>query len=205
MENTIPANTTKLPLKIGTCATLNTTQKLFDAAMQQTPAVKSYPTQTISTWNVEPALSQITSELKYFDITGPDIYIIVINDEKMIQTTPRQWLEKRRKWRKQEYRHAYMEAAIEQGVAWQIKINREKRNLSQGELANMIGSRQSAISRVEDASYGRHRLETLTKIANAFDCALQVRFIPYSKLARDSDDLSPEALYAKSYTEEIAQ
>ncbi|MBU1690510.1 MAG: helix-turn-helix domain-containing protein [Gammaproteobacteria bacterium] len=150
-------------------------------------------------------MTQMIGNLKHFDTAGQNIFIVLINNEKMLKTTPLQWLKKRRKWRNQEYRHSYMEAAIEQGVAWQIKINREKRNLSQGELANMIGSQQSAISRVEDTSYGRHRLETLTKIANAFDCALQVRFIPYSKLARDSDDLSPKALYAESYTEEIAQ
>jgi transcriptional regulator with XRE-family HTH domain len=113
-------------------------------------------------------------------------------------------LEKRPRWRNQEYRQAYMEAAIEQGVAWQIKINRERRQLSQKALAQRIGTRQSAISRAEDPEYGRHRLETLAKIANAFDCALQVRFIPYSVLAMDSDDLSPDALYAPSFEEECS-
>jgi transcriptional regulator with XRE-family HTH domain len=110
----------------------------------------------------------------------------------------------RPRWRNIEYRQAYMEAAIEQGVAWQIKVNREQRQLSQKALAQRIGTRQSAISRAEDPEYGRHRLETLVKIANAFDCALQVRFIPYSTLARHSDDLSPDALYAPSFEEECS-
>jgi transcriptional regulator with XRE-family HTH domain len=115
---------------------------------------------------------------------------------------PKQWLAKYTKWRKEEYRHAYMESTIEQGIAWQIRINRERRQMSQRDLASKIGSRQSAISRAEDTSYGRHRLETLVKIANAFDCALQVKLIPYSSLARDSEDLSLSALYAPSYSEE---
>lgn len=118
--------------------------------------------------------------------------------------TSGEWLAKRTKWRKPEYRHAYMESAIEQGVAWQIRVNRERRQMNQRDLAEKIGSRQSAISRAEDTTYGRHRLETLVKIAHAFDCALQVRFVPYSTLAKDSDDLSPLALYAPSYSEETA-
>lgn len=111
-------------------------------------------------------------------------------------------LAKRPRWKNQEYRQAYMEAAIEQGIAWQIKVNRERRQWSQKDLARLIDTRQSAISRAEDPEYGRHRIETLTKIANAFDCALQVRFVPYSSLARDSADLSQDTLYAPSFDEE---
>lgn len=107
------------------------------------------------------------------------------------------------KWVNREYRHAYMEASIEQGVAWQIKLNREGRGLSQTELARLIGSKQSAISRAEDPTYGRHRIETLVKIAHTFDCALQVKFIPYSALAMDSEDLSIAVQYVQSYSEEI--
>ncbi len=119
------------------------------------------------------------------------------------QATPLQRLLERPRWRDPEYRHAYMESAISHGVAWQIRTNREKRQLSQTALAAKIGSQQSAISRAEDTTYGSHSLDTLVKIANAFDCALQVRYIPYSSLARDSEDLSPEALYTESYNEEI--
>jgi DNA-binding XRE family transcriptional regulator len=132
------------------------------------------------------------------------VFIIVTPPRtNALATTSQQWLAKRKKWRTIEYRQSYMEAAIEQGVAWQIKINRERRNLTQTELASRIGSKQSGISRAEDPSYGRHSLDTLVKIAHVFDCALQVRFIPYSQLAKDSDDLRPDVLYAKSYTEEI--
>lgn len=127
--------------------------------------------------------------------------IVIVVDQK---TAPHQSLLERPRWRNPDYRHAYMESSIAQGIAWQIKINREKRQLSQRALAVKVGSRQSAISRAEDATYGSHSLETLVKIANAFDCALQVRFVPYSTLARDSEDLSPEALYTESYDEEIA-
>ena len=109
----------------------------------------------------------------------------------------------RHEWLDKEFREGYLEGAVEQGVAWQIRSNRQARRLSQDDLANAIGTNQSAISRAEDPEYGAHSLDTLTKIAHAFDCALSVKFVPYSQLAIDSEDLSPEALYARSFTEEL--
>lgn len=107
-------------------------------------------------------------------------------------------------WQDQEYRHAYLSASIEQGLAWQIRANRQARKLTQQQLAEALGTQQSAISRLEDPEYGAHSIETLISIANIFDCALSVRFIPYSTLSRESEDLSPEALYADPYSEEIS-
>lgn len=112
-------------------------------------------------------------------------------------------LSRRPKWSDEEYRQAYMEAAVEQGVAWQIKINREARGLTQEELAKATGTGQSAISRAEDPSYGAQSLEVLIKIANAFDCALSVKFVSYSQLAFDSERLGEFEQYACSYEEEI--
>ncbi|QHE88866.1 helix-turn-helix domain-containing protein [Hydrogenophaga sp. BPS33] len=82
-----------------------------------------------------------------------------------------------------------MDAAIEQGVAWQIRLNREFRGMSQRELAKLLGTQQSAVSRLEDPSYGNHSLETLAKIAKIFDCALSVKFVSYSQLAYESERL----------------
>lgn len=89
-----------------------------------------------------------------------------------------------------------MEAAIEQGVAWQISINRNLRGLSQTKLAGILGTKQSAISRLEDPEYGAHSLDTLIQIAKAFDCALMVKFVSYSVLAEDSENLSEIDQYA---------
>jgi DNA-binding XRE family transcriptional regulator len=118
------------------------------------------------------------------------------------QPSPAYWLSLKPELQDIEYRQAYMEAAVEQGIAWQIRTNRIKRNMSQVDLSEKIGSAQSAISRAEDPCYGKHSLDTLIRIAHAFDCALQVRFIPYSKLVTDSEDLSPDALYAPPYEKE---
>lgn len=106
------------------------------------------------------------------------------------------------KWVDREYRHAYVEAAIEQGLAWQIRANRKSQGLSQEQLAQRIGSHQSAVSRLEDPTYGSHSIETLLSLATAFDCALSIRFVPFSTFARESLDLGPDALIAAPFPSE---
>jgi transcriptional regulator with XRE-family HTH domain len=119
--------------------------------------------------------------------------------------TPQQALRERPEWADPEYRRGYMDASIEEGLAWQIRANREQRKLTQGELGAIIGTTQSGIHRFEDPEYGKHSIETLVKLAHAFDCALSVKFVPYSQLALESEDLSPEALHAESYEVEARQ
>lgn len=121
------------------------------------------------------------------------------------QRSVRDILERRPKWKDREYRESYMEASIEQGIAWQIRINREIRDMKQSDLARAIDTGQSAISRLEDPSYGSHSLETLVKVAHAFDCALSVKFVSYSQLAYDSERLGEGEQYAASYTDEMKE
>jgi len=108
-------------------------------------------------------------------------------------------------WSDREYREAYLEASIEQGIAWQIRINRQKRNLTQNELAKVLNTRQSAISRLEDPEHGAYNLKTLIEIAKAFDCALSIKFIPYSRLACESYNLSEDDQFAPSYSAETQE
>ena len=125
--------------------------------------------------------------------------------KKIFDTLPRPHsaLRKRPEWIEAEYRQGYLEGAVEQGIAWQIRANRQRRGMSQELLAKAIGTAQSAVSRAEDPEYGAQSLETLLKIAHAFDCALSVKFIPYSHLALESEDLRPEALLAAPFADEI--
>ena len=112
-------------------------------------------------------------------------------------------LSKYPKWRDAEYRRAYLLASIEQGIAWQIKTNRTARGLSQADLAGALRTEHSAVSQLEDPACGGYTVDTLLKLAEAFDCALSLRFVPFSELACESQDLSPQALYAAPYSEEI--
>lgn len=105
-------------------------------------------------------------------------------------------------WLDDETREAYMEATVEQDIAWQIALNRKARKLSQSDLAKRCQTRQSAIARIEDPTYGKHSLAMLVKVAHAFECALRVKLIPYSQLAEEIQDTSPEALTVASFSDE---
>jgi transcriptional regulator with XRE-family HTH domain len=111
-------------------------------------------------------------------------------------------LRSKRHWQDKELREAYAEAAVEQGIAWQIRLNREMRNLSQKQLAELLGTKQSAISRLEDPDYGSHSIETLLSLSKIFDCALLVKLISYSDLAVDSTKLSEQEQFAVPFSEE---
>lgn len=58
-------------------------------------------------------------------------------------------------------------------IAGQVAERRKERGLSQADLADLVGTTQSAIARLE--SGGRPpRIDTLLRIANALDCDLHV-------------------------------
>src|SRR5687768_876641 len=68
-------------------------------------------------------------------------------------------------------------------IAEQVVEQRQARELSQAELAELVGTTQSAIARLE--SGGRPpRIDTLLRIANALDCELIVELRPRTKTKR---------------------
>ena len=97
------------------------------------------------------------------------------------------------------YRDAFVSATINSGVAFQIRANRLKRNLTQKELGQRAGMKQGFISRLEDPDSGSPNLETLIRVASAFDVALIVRFAPFSDLVTWSVGLRQESLEVSSF------
>ena len=69
----------------------------------------------------------------------------------------------------------------------QIARERARRSVSQRELAELTGTTQSAVSRLEGGSRVP-RLDTLLRVANALDCALEVNLRPRTTIERGSDD-----------------
>jgi len=100
--------------------------------------------------------------------------------------------------RNKEYRDAYVEEKITTSLPFQIRALREQRDWSQAELGNHANMRQNAISRLEDAETGTPSLNTLLRLAHAFDLALLVKFVPFSRLVREYEDVSFAALSANS-------
>jgi ribosome-binding protein aMBF1 (putative translation factor) len=76
------------------------------------------------------------------------------------------------------------EARINAAVAQLIYAARTKAGLSQGDLAERIGTKQSVISRLEDADYEGHSLSMLQRIAAALGQGLEIRFLPPVKKRR---------------------
>jgi ribosome-binding protein aMBF1 (putative translation factor) len=74
-------------------------------------------------------------------------------------------------------------ARQEADIAARIYELRQQAKLSQKQLAELIGTTQSVISRLEDADYKGHSLEMLRRIAAALHCKLQVRIVPENKRA----------------------
>lgn len=62
-------------------------------------------------------------------------------------------------------------------VAQMIYDARTKAGISQRQLAELIGSKQSAVARLEDADYKGHSLTMLQRIGNALGQRLEVRFV----------------------------
>jgi ribosome-binding protein aMBF1 (putative translation factor) len=83
-----------------------------------------------------------------------------------------------------ELRRLTEEARVNAAVAQLIYAARTKAGLSQAQLAERIGTRQSVISRLEDADYEGHSLNMLQRIASALGQSLEIRFLPPTKPAR---------------------
>ena len=101
-------------------------------------------------------------------------------------------------------KEAFVEAELINGLAHQIRILREQRGWTQKELAKRVSTSQNTISRLENPSYGRYTFRTLLGLSKAFDVALFVRYLPFSKFLEMTRDTRPERFEASSYDEEAA-
>lgn len=70
-------------------------------------------------------------------------------------------------------------------VAWQIHAMRLARGLTQRQLAELVGTKQPVIARLEDADYEGHSLSMLSRIGEALGCSVTVTLRP--RTTRSSD------------------
>ena len=101
-----------------------------------------------------------------------------------------------------EYRHQLVAEEINVGVAFQIRALRNRQNLTQGKLADLINVKQPLVSAWEDPNYGKYTLKTLKEMAKAFDIGLLVKFVPFSKLVDWTADLKPDDIAPPNFEEE---
>jgi transcriptional regulator with XRE-family HTH domain len=101
-----------------------------------------------------------------------------------------------------EYRHAYADENLNATIATQIKVLREQRDWKQEDLAEEAGMKQPMISRYENVNYSSWSINTLKKLAEAFDVYLDVRFRSFRELVDVADHFSREILQVPKFTED---
>lgn len=67
---------------------------------------------------------------------------------------------------------------LEYRISMVIYDARKRAGLTQKQLADLVGTTQSVISRLEDADYEGHSLSMLQRIAKALNLRVEVRFVP---------------------------
>lgn len=100
------------------------------------------------------------------------------------------------------YRHDYAQGFLDMTLARQIRAIRKQRGLSQADLAEALGTRQSAISLLEDEDYGSMTLSTLKELARAFDVYLDVRFTSFARLADSVEHTDMQALSVPAFEDD---
>jgi DNA-binding XRE family transcriptional regulator len=76
-----------------------------------------------------------------------------------------------------EFKKCYQEERQALKLAMQIAELRERKGLSQQELAKLMGTSQQAISRIESGEYEGFTLKTLEKIAEATGMRVKIEFV----------------------------
>ncbi len=102
-----------------------------------------------------------------------------------------------------EYRHAYADDSLNTFIATQIKVLREQRDLTQKALAERTGMAQPRIAVLEDINYSSWSINTLRRIAEAFDLRLSVRFEAFSSLIPEIESMSETTLQRDSFENDV--
>jgi transcriptional regulator with XRE-family HTH domain len=107
------------------------------------------------------------------------------------------------KLQRKPYRHTYLAEHVRRGIAYQIRALRDQRKWKQGTFAKYLGKPQSVVCRLEDPTYGKVTIQTLLEIANVFDVALEVRFLPYSTFICNTRDVSVPAMQVPEFKDDL--
>ena len=105
----------------------------------------------------------------------------------------------RRSFADDDYRNAYAESFLNSFVAAQIKVLREDYPMTQGELAEKIGTKQPGVARLENVNYSAWKVETLRKVARALRVRLKITFEEWGTLPREIESFKRERLARRPF------
>jgi len=101
-----------------------------------------------------------------------------------------------------DYRHGYVDEFLNVSIATQIKVLREQRKWGQKELADEVGMKQPRISVMENVNYSSWSINTLRKLAEAFDLTLRVSFESFGNRIKEIEQINREALERPSFKDD---
>lgn len=94
----------------------------------------------------------------------------------MAKTNFDQYLD--RKLKDPEFRQKFQDADRAWDIALQLVALRKARGLTQQQVADLLGTKQQAIARLEDPAYAGHSLSMIRKYAEALGATVQVTITP---------------------------
>jgi transcriptional regulator with XRE-family HTH domain len=103
------------------------------------------------------------------------------------------------------YRDAYVGSQIRMTLPLQVRELRKRREWTQPQLAEYAGMAQPRISELEKPGERRLTIETLLRLASAFDVALQVRFVAFGELIDWSEGLDIDNFAVQPFETEVAE
>ncbi len=88
-----------------------------------------------------------------------------------------------RKLQDADFRRRFEEADKAWDVALQLTALRKARSLTQQQVAELLGTKQQAIARLEDPSYTGHSLSMVRRYAEALGAMIDVTVVPAEQSA----------------------
>ncbi len=98
----------------------------------------------------------------------------------------------REEFKDKEYKYGYVEGHTDLRIALQLKLLRTKRGLTQKRLAELVGTQQPGVARVEDVNYRGWTVETLKIYARALGVNLVVKFVTDEEILDDMEAFDRE-------------
>ncbi len=105
-------------------------------------------------------------------------------------------------FRDPEARREYADEFLDASIALQIKTLRQQRELTQAQLAELAGMKQSRISTMEKVDYSSLSVRTLRRLAEAFDLPLVIRFESWGNLLRGATRLGRQDLERPDFADD---
>jgi DNA-binding XRE family transcriptional regulator len=100
-----------------------------------------------------------------------------------------------RKLRDPDFRARFEAAGQAWDIALQLAALRQARGLTQKQVAELLGTKQQAIARLEDPAYSGHSLSMVRKYVEALGATLELTVVPDEAAGAYASRRSPKPLF----------